>query len=272
VLNFAEKKNQFFFAYGMLIHVQARQKFPSIEIFCILECGHKKPCSTCFSFQGAQGATIHLARLSTELLSPHCCSSKQHQFGFRQKRNTTDSLLFLTQHIHSAWDTNFDLLFISFDIEKAFDSVWIEGLLYKLHFQKKLTGPLLSVIKNFLTQRNSLARMGNHHSHSISPDLGTPQGCVLSPTLFDIFIDDLLSALPTSLYALLYADDSALFVKIPRGNSPLRTKLLADFQNGANQIHLWCKKWRLRLSVPKTTLFLFPPVSTISFQLNPYSQ
>jgi hypothetical protein len=55
------------------------------------------------------------------------------QFGFRQKRNTTDSLLFLTQHIHSAWDTNFDLLFISFDIEKAFDSVWRDGLYFILH-------------------------------------------------------------------------------------------------------------------------------------------
>ena len=79
---FCEKKNrkkiEFFFglrnvdlceSYANSIY--PRQKIPSFEIFCILECGQKKPCSNCFSIQGAQGAKIHLARLSTDLLSKH---------------------------------------------------------------------------------------------------------------------------------------------------------------------------------------------------------
>jgi hypothetical protein len=54
--------------------IYPRQKISSFEIFCILECGQKKPCSNCFSIQGAQGAKIHLARLSTELSSMYCNS------------------------------------------------------------------------------------------------------------------------------------------------------------------------------------------------------
>ena len=135
-----------------------------------------------------------------------------------------------------------DLILISFDIEKAFDSVWREGLIHKLHFNKKLTGPLLATIMDFLNNRSFSAKLNNLTSNTFYYDLGVPQGCVLSPTLFNSFIDDLFKHFLPSIRTLLYADDSAIYAFLPRQNTPLRTSILNDIQTCIHLITDWCNK------------------------------
>ena len=80
---------------------------------------------------------------------------------------------------------------LNIDLEKAFNSVWIDGLLYKLQ-NIGVTGNLLSIIQSFLSNRLSFIKIGNYHSNNFPIHIGLPQGSVLSPTLFILFINDFI--------------------------------------------------------------------------------
>ena len=71
-----------------------------------------------------------------------------------------------------------------FDISKAFDKVWHEGLLYKLHFKVGVPAYILQFMKNFLENRSFKIKIGKHHSDVSLIQCGVPQGSVLGPLLF----------------------------------------------------------------------------------------
>ena len=130
-----------------------------------------------------------------------------HQHGFRKARSTGDLLSYLT-HIWSSSLRDFGESFVvALDISKAFDRVWHKALLAKLP-SFGFTPSLTKLIASFLSDRSISVVVDGATSASFSVSSGVPQGSVLSPTLFLLFINDLLTS-PTSLIHA-FADDSAL--------------------------------------------------------------
>jgi ribonuclease HI len=179
------------------------------------------------------------------------------QTGFRRHLGTNEALLKVIQTIFDAWNDDKDLCFVALDIKKAFDTVWHDGLLFKVEHHAHIRGPMLNWIRSYLSNRTGQVRVGDFLSSLVHWARGVPQGSVLGPLLFLIFINDLVSALPSDIQALLYADDSALFTDIPSTPGPERDAAILRMQQALDTVTQWMLQWLLQLSEPKTQLMVF---------------
>ncbi len=130
-----------------------------------------------------------------------------HQYGFSKGRSTGDLLAFLTESWLSSLSRFGESFAVALDISKAFDRVWHKALLSKLP-SYGFYYALCSFLSSFLSGRSIGAVVEGHCSTSKSINSGVPQGSVLSPTPFLLFIIDFLSLTNCSIHS--YADDTTL--------------------------------------------------------------
>lgn len=129
------------------------------------------------------------------------------QYGFRSRRSTGDLLTYVTHLWSRAVEQYGESLAVALDISKAFDRVWHAGLLNKLPsfgFPTKLC----DWFKSFLSNRSITVAVDGESSEAYPINSGVPQGSILSPTLFLIHINDLLSLTDNPIHS--FADDSTL--------------------------------------------------------------
>jgi ribonuclease P/MRP protein subunit RPP40 len=141
------------------------------------------------------------------------------------------------------------------DFEKAFDKVSVPKLLHKLR-GVGISGLLLQCIDSFLTSRTQSVRIDAVQSSPLAVISGVPQGSVLGPFLFLLFINDLPEALDDSFTSKLFADDLKAYDVFcgAEGND--------KFQHSLNCLVDWSSKWQLNLSVSKCGSLLIAGKST----------
>lgn len=131
------------------------------------------------------------------------------QVGFRRGCSTTDHIAHLDSDIKTSFNKKGSTVATFLDITKAFDTVWIQGLLFKMA-RIGISGPLLGWIKVFLTGRNVTVTNGSVISQSTPVQNGELQGAALSPILFNIMLTDFPATTPEATI-LLYTDDILLY-------------------------------------------------------------
>lgn len=173
------------------------------------------------------------------------------QFGFRDGKSTLHPLTILTSNTEASKISNTKTAALFLDIAKAFDSVWHNGLLYKLNI---LHCPryLINIIKGFLETRSLQIKIGTSLSSTFSPEQGVPQGSPLSPLLYSIYSYDMCSEHDQTQYALQFADDTVLIA-----HQNTLTKTTAALQISVNNITTWFNKWRLKPNPDKSQLLIF---------------
>ena len=133
-----------------------------------------------------------------------------NQSGFRPNASSIHQVIAITHDIFTAFDVNPSLVVRGalLDLSKAFDRVWHKGLLYKLKCNG-INGPLLSLLESLLTDRQQKVLLNGQSSDWKNVRALVPQGSVLGPLLFIIYVSDL----PRGLHAdiKLFADDTLLF-------------------------------------------------------------
>ncbi len=144
-----------------------------------------------------------------------------HQYGFRKKRSTGDLLAFLTNSWSSSLSRFGETFAVTLDISKAFDRVWHKYLLSKLP-SNGFYPSLFIFVSTFLSGRSLSAVVDGYCSKPKSINSGVPQGFVLSPTLFLLFINDLTI---TECPIHSYADDSTLHYSITFKSRPSQIEL-----------------------------------------------
>ena len=132
----------------------------------------------------------------------------KYQSGFRPGHSTTYQLVDIFHHICQSFDEKQYSCMVFCDISKAFDKVWHKGLLFKFR-QNGIKGNLLLWISNYLTSRKQRVQINSATSSLLSVNAGVPQGSVLGPLLFLIYVNDIAENLLSLVR--LFADDSSLF-------------------------------------------------------------
>ena len=173
----------------------------------------------------------------------------KHQYGFRKDHSTTYLMLDLFDKIYMAKSKQRHPAIIFLDIKKAFDTVHHDILIKKLkHYGIRDT--VLNWFKSYLTGRRQQTRVGGRFSNVHEVISGVPQGSILGPILFSIFINDLPSACKEST-PYLFADDGALyFDNITRGS-------YTNIQQEIKAVYEWLQANKLSLNNEKTKLLIF---------------
>ena len=131
----------------------------------------------------------------------------KNQSGFRPGDSTTNQHLYLVNEIHMAFESpkSLEVCAVFLDISKAFDKVWHEGLIFKLK-QSSISGSLLKLFGNYLHNRKQrVALNGSYSDYSIA-ESGVPQGSVLGPLLFLVYIYDLKRNIKSNIKFFADAD------------------------------------------------------------------
>ena len=146
-----------------------------------------------------------------------CNLLNPNQSGFRPGDSTVSQLISITHTIFKAFDCNpsLDVRSVYLDISKAFDRVWHDGLIYKLK-RCGVSGKLLSLIQSFLKDRKQRTVLHGKCSNWGDISAGVPQGSILGPLFFLVYINDLTADLKCNVK--LFADDTSLFTVVREAN------------------------------------------------------
>ena len=176
-------------------------------------------------------------------------SISDSQFGFIKNRSTLHQLLLYSELLYSAHDNRQQVDSIYLDIRKAFDTVSHAKLLAKL-WDAGITGSLWNFFKAYLTNRQQCVVVDNCKSEWRSVSSGVPQGSILGPLLFILYIND-LSFVPSFSTPLLFADDTKCCAKI------LSLSDTSCLQDDLNLVFNWSTHSRLSFNASKCCLLRF---------------
>jgi len=173
------------------------------------------------------------------------------QAGFRKHRSTEDQVTYIAQKIEDGFQDKHHTLAVWIDLEKAYDKVWKEGLRLKLR-KNGVSGCMYEWISQYLTNRRARVHVNGAYSRKKTLREGVPQGGVLSPTLFLIFINDIISELPRNVQGAIYADDLVLWCAEEH-----ITTATYRIQQVLNALEKWTQDWLVKINANKTTYTIF---------------
>lgn len=179
----------------------------------------------------------------------------ENQTGFRKGYRTSDHILTLKSIIEKQFKKGAYLYTCFVDFEKAFDTVWRNALFKKLEYMG-IKGNLLRILRNMYSDVNYSIKLPYGLTDPITSSTGLKQGCVLSPLLFNLYVNDLPLFFnethdPVTIgkyltNVLMYADDLVLM-----------STSKAGLQRCLEDLQTYCEKWKLKVNINKTKIVTF---------------
>lgn len=194
-----------------------------------------------------------LEKLFTERLDNFIETHKlldESQYGFRTNRSTSLALMELIEEITNCIDTKKYVLGIFIDLKKAFDTINHDILIHKLE-RYGIRGVGLNWVSSYLRSRKQFVEIGDQKSVCMDITCGVPQGSVLGPKLFIMYIND-ICRVSNILKFILFADDTNIFCS---GDN--LQQLLNAIANEMIKLKRWFDVNKLSLNIAKTKIMLF---------------
>ena len=224
----------------------------------ILQCNNFRPISLLSNINKIYEKLIY-TRLYKFLDTHNCIYNLQ--FGFREKHSTNHALFSITEKIREGLDNNNFACGIFIDLQKAFDTVNHDILLQKLNHYG-IRGVANTWFKSYLSNRTQFVSINGFESNTKNVGVGVPQGSVLGPLLFLIYINDLNVAINFSTVHH-FADDTNLLI-IGKSLKSIKKRANIDLK----LLYNWLKANKISLNSSKTEAILFRhPNKTINYDL-----
>ena len=177
-----------------------------------------------------------------------------NQYGFRKNVSTSHALIHLYDKISEAIDKKEITIGVFIDLSKAFDTVNHEILLKKLQYYG-IRGVALNWFEDYLSDRQQFVNYNGHLSSFRQVKCGVPQGSVLGPLLFLIYVNDICNVLTSSsLDIILFADDTSIFFSCNDLNT-----LSFTLNNELNKLSDWFSANKLSVNIKKSKYIVFRP-------------
>ena len=167
------------------------------------------------------------------------------QHGFRRGHSCETQLLGFVDEVSKNLESGAQEDLLVLDFSKAFDKVSHSLLTHKLH-QYGISGNINKWIKAFLSDRKQTVVVNGASSEYVSVESGVPQGSVLGPTLFLLYINDLPDGLTST--PRLFADDTACHKKVKNSNDQ------SSLQNDLDKLADWEKRWKMSFHPQKCSV------------------
>ena len=181
--------------------------------------------------------------------------SSKRQFCFKKKRSKIDAIMYATEFIRKETDKNKIVTAAFLDLSKAFDSINHEILSIKLD-NLGFDTSALNLIGSFLSYRVQSVVLNDIFSDSLSVARGVPQGTVLGPLLFNLYINDMREQVVNKTELFQYADDTVIFTS---GDSIEESK--NQFSSCAIKLTSYSKEHQLSLNASKTEFIVFSKIA-----------
>lgn len=171
------------------------------------------------------------------------------QFGFRKRHSTTHALLNFTNEVRESFREGKTMVAVGLDIEKAFDTVWLQGLIFKL-MKFGFPQEIVKYIQSYVTDRKFRVSINDVLSDETMISQGIPEGSVLGPILFDIYVSDIPTVPFTTLD--MFADDTTV-----KANSLFPSVAIARVQSHLDILHQYFSRWKIKVNPTKTECMIF---------------
>jgi hypothetical protein len=179
----------------------------------------------------------------------------KQQSGFRSFRQTKDNIFAICQRSLEAFNTKNKNCVIFFDISKAFDKIWQNGSLFKMK-KLKFKDVIIKWLYSFFKGRTFTIKINNSYSRYRRIETEVPQGGVLSPILFSIFINDMIDERTifkkNEVHSNLFADDLAASCA-----SSKPTVIKKTMNIFLSKLEKWLYRWRLDMNPKKCQYIVF---------------
>ena len=171
-----------------------------------------------------------------ELLAKCQQKLNQNQHGFLPEKSCTTQMLSYVDSLSVSLNDNIRTDVVYFDFAKAFDSVNHDIILNKLKYEFEIDGTLLKFIMNYLKDRKQCVVIGGAQSDVKNVRSGVPQGSILGPLFFVLFINDMSECVSNGTHIVLYADDTKIWRKIECWNDH------EILQHDIDALHGWAER------------------------------
>ena len=173
------------------------------------------------------------------------------QSGFTKQRSTMEHIYRLSNAIDKGFQKDACTLAVMLDVEKAFDRLWFDGMKFKL-LAYGINKSMIRWLSGFLTGRQSQVTINGTYSNPFTPMAGVPQGSVLGPILFNMYVNDIPAGNHFNSSHSQYADDVSYWAT--SYSTKIANRIL---RRNLYRMEAWCSLNRIKINPKKTQAILF---------------
>ena len=185
--------------------------------------------------------------------------TSDRQYGFRPNRGTTDAIFVVRQLMQKSKERNLNLHYHFIDFKRAFDTIWRQAL-WRMMARIGVNKTVIEVIKNMYEKSQCTVNVDGKMTDWFEVTVGVRQGCLLSPTLFNLFLEFVMDELQDLQNSASFNDQLCIDVRYA-DDTTFIAAIFEKLQLSTNQLQEACNKYGMKINASKCKAITASPIS-----------